>query len=443
MPPDTIPYHPLSPPDDPTLFFGREDAIAFLRQHLVGGNNTEILVILGRTGIGKTSLLQQIPYVIDERYQPIYIDVDSLDNTHSYIASIVSRVLQRMELIGASTYRISEMPPEDTSDGDLFEWFASEFLDVVLNAIHRTRFLLLLFDDFQQIFNAIDDRRLAVGFVDLLEELLEKYDRLSMVAGLNVDDEDRALRHNPTANLNYYFRLQHLDENAARQLITEPVAFKYQATDEAITHILKLCGGYPFLLHSVCRLLYRHYRNNPNVPQIGENVVDLVYTAALEETGEVVREFWQHTTPAEKAVITGLLEFYQQNKDAAVSFDHLRQWLADTRTTMNGTQLASTLRSLEYDLLVKINAVGEYQFATQLEADWLLNNVHLKNLREQKTRRSNRLIGLLAVAGVIIIIALVLASGIFDSEDSAPLDEDAPPTSTLQINTVVPSATPD
>ena len=51
------PYHPLSPPDDPTLFYGRQNAIAFLRQHFVGADNHAILVILGRIGMGKTSLL--------------------------------------------------------------------------------------------------------------------------------------------------------------------------------------------------------------------------------------------------------------------------------------------------------------------------------------------------------------------------------------------------
>lgn len=432
--PDTIPYHPLSPPDDPTLFYGREDVIAFLRQHLVGGNNTEILVILGRTGIGKTSVLMHVPYIVDERYQPVYLDTDSLNSTHTYLQTLVHRILQRMELIGASTYRIPEMPSEDIPEVDLLEWFANEFLDVVLSAIQRTRFLLLLLDDFQQIFNAIDEKRLPPGFIDFLGEILEKYERLSIVASLKMEDEDRALRHYPTANLTYYFRLQHLETSAARQLITEPVSFKYQFTEEALTRILHLCGGYPFLLHSVCRLLYRYHRNNSSVNPIGVGAIDVIYTAVLEETGEVIREFWQHTTPAQQVTILALLEFYQQNPTCAVSFDELKQWMLELRTGVNPTQLAATLRSLEYGLVVKTNSQGEYQFATALEADWLLANTPLKKaVEDKKMKRSARLIGVAAVIGVVIIIILILASGIFDSNDSAAPRRDAPPTSTLSI----------
>lgn len=433
--PDTIPYHPLSPPDDPTLFFGREDVIAFLRQHLVGANNTEMLVILGRTGIGKTSVLQHIPYIVDERYQPVYMDVEALDSVYAYLSSLANRIVQRMELIGASTYRVPDFPPQETPDEELLEWFAGAFLDVVLAAISRSRFLLVMLDDFHRIFEAAASQRVPAHFVDYLGDLLKQHDRLSIVVGINVDYEDYAMRHTPTANLNYHFRLQHLKEKAARQLIVEPVTVKYECTEEAIVRILELCGGYPFLLHSICRLLYRHYKNNPQIPQIGVNIVDLVYTAALEETSEIMRDYWQHTTTAQQTTLMALLEFYQENRTQTVSFESLKQWMDDYGTGINGTQLAATLRSLEYDLLVETTASGDYRFATQLEADWLLANTDLKQRREEKSRRRARLIGLAAVAVVVVIVVMLLAVGVFDpSDDAATPNQDAPPTSTLPID---------
>ncbi len=436
--PDTIPYHPLSPPDDPTLFFGREDVIAFLRQHLVGANNTEVLVILGRAGIGKTSVLQHIPYIVDERYQPVYMEADTLDNLYVYLTGLASRIVQRMELIGASTYRVPELPPADTPSQDLLKWFALDFMDVVLAAISRSRFLLLLLDDFHRIFDAVHSQLLPANFIDYLGELLKQHDRLSIVAGLHIDYEDQAMRYAATANMLNHFRLHHLDEQAARQVIVEPVSLKYTFTEEAIERILKLCGGYPFLLHSVCRLLYRHYKNNPQISQMGVNVVDLVYTAALEETGEILRDYWQRCTPTQQMILTALLEFYQENPQEAVSFDRLKAHSPQ----INGTQLAATLRSLEYDLLVNTTAAGDYQFATQLEADWLAANTSLKDKQEEKSRRKARLIGLLAVAAVVVMILVLLLSGVFESsEKAATPDSDAPPTSTLPIG--IDNETPD
>src|SRR5688572_31057612 len=123
---DQNPYHPLTPPDNPIHFYGREDAIAFIRQHLVGANNQAAMLVMGRQGMGKTSLLQHTPFIVDERYKPVYVELSPQDmpTLASLIIHLYEVIRSRMETIGASTYRIPELPPSNTALDDLLNWFA-------------------------------------------------------------------------------------------------------------------------------------------------------------------------------------------------------------------------------------------------------------------------------------------------------------------------------
>jgi AAA+ ATPase superfamily predicted ATPase len=429
------PYHPHLPPDDPSLFYGRQDAAAFLRQRLVGAHNRHIILILGRLGIGKTALLHHVDYIVDERYASVYLNVAEIDlrSTSAFILSTVEAIVARMEILGASTYRVPS-PPDSVDETGLRQWFADDFLDVVLTAIRRDRFLLLMLDDFQAILDAIDAGNLPSGFMDYLGGLLDRHERLDMLATIDVHDEDRISRYPLTSHVHFHYRLQHLDSEAARQLIIEPVAGVIQYTEDAIQRILSLCGGYPFLLHSVCRLLYRLWEGSPQL--ITGATLDYIYTPVLEETGEILRDWWGKTTPNMQAAIRALLAFRDENPQQPISQDSLRQWLKKSKTRLNETQLFSTLRALEYSTLVKTTEDGSYFFSTGLEADWLRMNLQELEAQRRASRLPNRthVMGVLGILVTLLIIGVLLASGILQGDDETKPLEDAPPTSTFGVD---------
>jgi energy-coupling factor transporter ATP-binding protein EcfA2 len=425
------PYHPHLPPDDPTLFYGRQDAAAFLRQRLVGAHNRNIILILGRLGMGKTALLHHVDYIVDERYATVYLNVAeiNLQSGSAFILSMVTAIVARMEIIGASTYRVPS-PPDSADEMTLRRWFVDDFLDVVLTAIRRDRFLLVMLDDFQAMLNAIDMGTLPPDFMEYLGSLLDQHERLDILAAIDVDDENRLMRYPLTSNVHFHYRLQHLDPEAARQLITEPVTGAIQYSEDAVQRILALCGGYPFLLHSICRLLYRLWESSPQI--ITAATLDYIYTPALEETGEILRDWWGKTTPNMQAAIRALLDFPQQ----PVSQDSLRQWLTKSRTRLNETQLFSTLRALEYSTLVKATEDGSYFFSTGLEADWLRVNLQELEAQHRASRLPNRthIMGILGVLATLLLIGILLASGILRGSDETEPLKDAPPTSTFGLD---------
>lgn len=430
------PYHPLESPDDPTLFYNRQDAIAFLRQHLVGAHNKEMIVVLGRIGMGKTSLLHHAAYIVDERYQPVYIDANdaSLQSSTAFLYHIVDSVVTRMEFIGASTYRLPEIP-EDADEATLREWFGTDFLEVALTAIRRNRFLLLLIDDLHRVFAAIDDGRLSSDLVDYLGDLLVRHERLDIAVAIDGLHEERALVCATTSNLNLHFRLQPFDNETARRLITEPVEEHYSYTDESVERLLRLCGGYPFLIHSVCRLIFRLYEANPGLSLIGHDLIDHVYDAALEETGEVIQNYWAWMTPNVRAVANAFLHFYEENPAAPITQDDLRAQLTRMRANLNQTQLASALRTLEYDALIRANEGGTYQFSTGLEPEWLLSSQHdAEAVNVQPNRSRAGLVGMGAVIVVIALIGVLFAMGVFAGGGEAEPGQNDPPTATFDLD---------
>ena len=414
------PYHPLSPPDDPTLFYGRQQAAAFLRQHLVGAHNRELIVISGRIGMGKTALLNQVAYFVDERYISLHFQLTSasVQDTASLLINLAEAIVACMEAVGASTYRLPPIPEPGLEDVDLRHWFVHDFLDVALTAIRRDRFLLLLLDDLQVLFKAMDDGQITGEFIDYLGELLDQHDRLDIVAAIDGAYEKRLLNYARTGNINLHYRLQPFDEAAARQLIIEPVENVYQYTDETIAKILSLCGGYPFLLHSVCRLIYRYRENSPGVRFITPDMIDAVYTAVLEETGEVMEDFWQQATPNMKHVLHLLLEFRHQNPDSPVPLATLKS--AARRVKLNETQLLSALRQLEYEYIVTASMDGDYAFSTGLEADWFAaGQTEADTDSKTGTPDIARIAAGIAVIAAVIVMGLLMAFGVFATDEEA------------------------
>lgn len=435
--PENNPYHPLSPPQDPTLFFGRENAIAFLRQHLVGAHNQEMLVILGRNGIGKSSLLQHVPFIVDERYQPVYLNIlpEQVISVYALVIFAVDNILNRMEVIGASTYRVPDLPAPEAPDSEILNWFASDFLDVVLTAIRRDRFLLLMLDNYQFVLDAVASGTLPRNFFDYLQKLLHDNERLEMLASVPINYEEQALQSSVTANLNFHFRLGHLTEQAARQLITEPIAAYYHVSDEVVDYLLRLGGGYPFLLHSLCRLIYRYREGTPQLTMIQMNHAQAVYDAALEETGEIMRPYWDQAALNERHVLLALVNLQRANPDQPVMLDAIQDWLKNTRVNLNETQVASTLRKLEYSTLLTSKPEG-IRFNTSLECDWLAQNAQLSTAESRQVLSRGRIASLMGVVLVILIIAGILMSGILDNEDTVAPSNDIQPTLTLAIERV-------
>lgn len=445
------PYNPLKPTTDPTVFYGRKDAFSFFQRHLAGAINESALVIIGQRGIGKSSLLSQIPLHIDERYVSIWIDLSLLDmeDEVGLVAAIVDQVRHTMETISASTYRLPDFPDPTDPEVDLLQWLAEEYLEVAITAIRRERHLLIMLDEAHLLFDAVKLGHYPSHFFTYLHDVLQHHERLDIITTLDITYEPQALQTPPFADATRHYRLTHLTVDEAQRLMTEPIHNEYEYDASALARILELAGGHPFHLHSICRLLFRLWQERAgNV--IGFAEVEAVYDAVLDQTDEVMTSLWNYTRPNERLASTALLDLRKHNEGTiAFPLSVMEDWLSNTEFPLNEVQLGAAMRGLEYLGLVTAQSGGNYQFVSALQADWLARQSEFEAEEPPRLTNSFRpqlpsiprqtwlLVG--GVLGLIILlVALGVLSGGGDDQNNNSSD-DQPATSTLIVE---PTATP-
>lgn len=433
------PYNPLQPTDDPTHFYGREEVFAFFRQQLVGTAHDRALVLIGRRGLGKSAVLRQLHYQIDEHYIPCIVNLSALDlsSEESLLSALAEEIRQALDLGGASTYRLPEWPGDDQEPGSLREWFRSSFMEVALAAL-RIRHLLLIFDDAHLLLDAEDRGALPDDELHYLEELLAAYDRLDLVFALDAGYENRVLGLELLNDPVLHFRLSELPRADAERLVREPVEGWLSYADSAVEQILALGGGHPFLLHSICRLLFRRSEERHHVGAITDNDLSAIHAAVLDQADEIFGPLWSSATPNERLTLTTLIQLDGLQPGQVISFEAIHNHLTSTGYAINKTQLAAALRGLDYDGLVHAEA-DRYTLPVRLVTDWVNANRPLASDEGSTQATSPNPARFIPVAGLLIVVLLVgilgiaVLGGFLGKNEDKPADAGAP-TATLSLN---------
>jgi hypothetical protein len=342
--PPSNPFQPQQPISSPELFFGREGAVAFIRERLVTGNNPRAVAILGPHHIGKTSLLFQLPHRLEPRYIFAYIDLAVIDyeEPSALVFAMIDSVRQALEVAGISTYRLPSLPDELDS---LWSWFSTEYLEVVLSALRKLRRLLFLFDNTSALLDAIDRHEIPAEIGDRLAELMVAENRLDLIFAVDGVDEYRLESFLPLSDPMLHRRLGMLDEAASLALTRQSAANVYQVEDEAAVGVYSVTGGHPYLLQVVNSLLWERSSARDHQGKITLDDVQSVISQAVDITEPTLKEVWDDCTPNEKAILTALTDLTAESSGQPVSVDALRTWLLrETNETLEETSISSTLR---------------------------------------------------------------------------------------------------
>ncbi|MCZ7541320.1 MAG: P-loop NTPase fold protein [Anaerolineae bacterium] len=435
------PYEPHFTADGPVAFVGREDVFAFFRQHLVGAPLTHGLVLIGRAGLGKSALLHQLERQIDEAYRPCIVRLSTLDlsGEDRLLAALVEAIHATLEGAGASTYRLPDWPApaEDGTPPDLRGWFKAEYLAVAMSAL-RLRHLLLIFDDAHLLFDAIDQGRLPGDLFSYFADLLAAYERLALVFALDTTHEGRVLGTELFSDPSLHIRLGELSRADAERLVREPVAGALDYEDEVVEGILSLAGGHPFLLHSICRLLFRRSEERHHAGPITAHDLTAVHTAALDQADEIFSLLWRDLTPNERYTLIALVRLDEETPGEAFSFDTVRGWLLGAGYALNKTQLAAALRGLGYNGLAVAQA-DTYALPARLIAEWVRATIG-QSVAEEPSRPRPRLRQAAPLGGLALVLIVVIAlgaaalGGLFGGEDAEDVPATGAPTATLALN---------
>jgi len=434
--PQRNPYDPQRPAVDPSMFFGRDDVFAFIRQRLVTGRRAQTIAIIGQRGMGKTSVLLQIANQIESRFMTAYIDLADVrfDAVGGLFATMADAARQALETAGLSTVHL---PPAPQDPGvDLLKWFSETYLDATLSGLRRGRRLIFLFDDTTKLLDAIDRRDIPEDFGETLSQLIARDERLDIIFAVNAEDESRLENFAPLNDPLLHKRLGLLDDASAEALIRRPVAPFYEVQPDAVEGILSMAGGYPYLLHVINGLIWERAMARRQPGPITLNDVNAVVRQATDESDPVLRLVWEHSTTNERLTLSALTALTSANRGMPIRVEDVRVWLLrESDVPLDETAIASALRRLEYREVLRATANGLYTFTTGLQHQWLVLNGDaqptstVRSTAHPSPRR-------LAIPAVLLIGAVVLIALLIGRLATVPpaTDPQASPTVTLVLD---------
>lgn len=451
------PYNPHQPTGDAAAFVGHQGVFAFFRQHFVGMPLSRPLVLIGRRGLGKSAVLHQLPYQLEERYRPCIVNLAALEHVSeaAVFAALVDAIRLTLESAEASTYRLPDWPAADPDTGqppDLRAWFRDEYIDVALSAL-RLRHLVLCLDDAHLLLDAVARGDLAADWFAYLGDLLDAYERLDAMLALDAIYEGRMLETPLLNDPALHVRLSELTREEAERLVRAPVLNVFTYAPGVVEAILDRAGGHPFLLQAICFLLFRRSEERSHNAPVTLTDLDAIQPAVLDQADTIFDPLWQHATQNERLTLIALVRLHELDlspeeapaEDAAlddglVPFAAIYGWLSGAGYTLTKTQLAAALRGLGYAGLVRAQA-DRYALAASVIADWVRANVTPPAPVPPRDERPAAVrwvpgLGLLAVVVIVAVLGIAALSGALggdDDENDTPADSVAP-TSTLSLN---------
>src|SRR5262249_12263990 len=251
-------------------------------------SSTNLLVVYGKSGVGKTSLLQAglVPRLRQNNFFPVYarIENDPVDAVQDYVL----KALGPIEKYGLT--RTANLPE--------FLGETTEFLRRKRSIEEEEKPLVIILDQFEDFFgtyleNGIEDKRSR--FIRELAQIIYNRDLpVVFVFAMREDflPEMAIFKTQIPSILNNYYRLTALIRENAKEAITQPlVGTRVQLEDRLVKRLLddlqKIGDGgiEPYALQMVCSHIWDQWKAQ------GELVPLAFYTNTLHGLQTILGEF--------------------------------------------------------------------------------------------------------------------------------------------------------
>ena len=361
------PYIAGSPVKDSAMFFGREDVYAWLRQHLRGAYQDNIIVLYGERRSGKTSVLYQMRTgLADDRYIPVLLDLQGmgLEGMDGFLWEVARKIVLALR----SFDQVDQLDRPKRQDFEISprHQFEDIFLPPVIEALGQHR-LLLMFDETDRLSEKVSSGQLPHDVFDYIRSLVQQTDQLNFLFALGRRIEITGKGSSQLLNLAVYRKISFLDQDYAEDLIIRPVAEYYSYTRAAIDHILALTSGQPYYTQLLCHNLFTRW-SQTKPEQLDVADVEAVLPDVLEQGTPNFQFVWEDSAPAEQTVMAALAEAAPKHR-AGVMRRNLDRTLHQAQLYPPNSDVTGSLKQLfERDLL---NDREPYEFRIGLVQMWL------------------------------------------------------------------------
>jgi hypothetical protein len=320
--------------------FGRDEEIGDIVRRLIGESQDNVVLVLGERRIGKTTILNGLKThpQIQQRYLVTYTDMqkaEGQDDTAVFYTSYLIDPIRKC--LGQSRVSLEDIPRDVSalSPHRAFENFMMRVDDALKKAGRR---LLVILDELEKVFEEIE-RRSRDNSAGLPEEVVATLRAVilgtSQVSFVLAGITDVVLRHlrTPKArlfNLALEVVLKPLPEQAAAELIGDPVSGAYTVALRAARQIMEQTNRQPYLLQWVCHQLFEYMRDMGEVVATEGDVAEVLqhrvvaHVQAFTWLDETIRR------PEDMNLIDALSFVQRRDKVNYVSVADLRTQLLRT-----------------------------------------------------------------------------------------------------------------
>ena len=303
IPYDANPYITGAPVRTRNMFYGREDILDWVRSNLSGTYQQNILVLHGQRRTGKTSVLHQLrlsPPTEHHIFVLFDMELAAPKTTGDFFLELAERV--HAELTGAG---IAMAPPHkdeyESYPERQFRSFCSQ-----LEALLHDRYVVIMIDEFDKLIGKVNEGLLDKDIYDTLRGLMQSSVKVNFL--FTGAHEVTKMLGDPTSRL---FRMTKpkriglLNLNEAEELIRKPVRGLIDYHSLAVSKILRVTAGHPYLIqyicHSLVNLARRKERNYIDLIDVNE-----VLATKLEEIVVNISTDYEELSEAERRVLAAL-----------------------------------------------------------------------------------------------------------------------------------------
>jgi hypothetical protein len=365
-----IPYVTGTPLRSGEMFVGRQDVFDFVREHLVGTYQNNVIVLHGHRRTGKTSILYRLQELLAESHVSVMVDMQgkAARGTADFLYTLsddIAYALENHDIVVNLPERAEyEQAPEFT--------FRSRFLRSVVAQLD-SRNLLLMFDEFEELQRRVEDGRLEPEIFPFLRNLMQHEPRIDFLfSGTHKLEELGAGYWSILFNIAAYKRITFLAQDEIHRLVTEPVAnYGMEYDPLAIDRIIQVTAGHPYFAQVVCHEMVA-YHNEVERNYMTVTCVDQVLERIVERGEAHFKYIWAGATPEEQWVLLALASLLP-DAEAMATPAQMAEELARSGHELPEDVLARALSSLQAkDIVVRSGPLSSlYRFKIDLIRRWI------------------------------------------------------------------------
>lgn len=357
------PYFAGPPATQPDTFFGRKDVLRFVDETLASPMHN-VIVFYGQRRIGKTSILHQIAHRLDQDYEAVFFDMQSI------VAGPAQNLLYGLAREVAGKLNIE--PPNRADFQDDPDAFRTTFLPQVYNSLGQKRLLLLL-DEFDALSLDVAPTELdTLPLVKMLNRIIQSDDKrvvFLFVVGRRLKDLSSVQLQIFRGARDQQIGL--LKKESTVQLVTGLANGALTFQDDALERIWALTNGHPYFTQLLCHEIFSQAQRN-NDWTVTPSQVDQIIDNAINAGQSALQWFWDEVPSLERFTLYSIGQLTADSR--AASLDQL----IEQRNTQGVKVPDIELRALP-DILVDRQVLrrdpdDNYRFAVELVRRWIVTS---------------------------------------------------------------------